>query len=78
MCAHKSEKIATVSNNSKNDIINTLNVKSDKVIVTYNILGDFKNPLYTNMIVNLFFSVGALHEDKQYDLMIKAFLKFKN
>lgn len=42
MCAHKSEKIATVSNNSKNDIINTLNVKSDKVIVTYNILGDFK------------------------------------
>lgn len=54
MCAHKSEKIATVSNNSKNDIINTLNVKSDKVIVTYNILGDFKNPLYTNMIRTFF------------------------
>lgn len=29
------------------------------------------------MIVELFFSVGALHEDKQYDLMITAFLKFK-
>lgn len=42
MCAYKLEKIATVFNNLKNDIINTFNVKSDKVIVTYNILGDFK------------------------------------
>lgn len=78
MCAHKSEKIATVSNNSKNDIINTLNVKSDKVIVTYNILGDFKkSSIHQYDCEPFFFSVGALHEDKQYDLMIKAFLKFK-
>lgn len=42
MCVYKLEKIVIVFNNLKNDIINIFNVKSDKVIVIYNILGDFK------------------------------------
>ncbi|EFC1528483.1 glycosyltransferase family 4 protein [Escherichia ruysiae] len=78
LSAYKAEKIVTVSNNSKNDIINTLNVNNDKVVVTYNILGDFKQPFMQHPDCGpFFFSVGALHEDKQYDLMITAFLKFK-
>lgn len=78
MCAHKSKKIATVSNNSKNNIINTLNVKSNKVIVTYNILSNFKkSSIHQYNCKPFFFSVSALHKNKQYNLIIKAFLKFK-
>lgn len=78
LSACKAEKIVTVSNNSKKDIIETLNVNSDKVIVTYNILGDSKKSLIQHPDSDpFFFSVGALQDDKQYDLMITAFLKFK-
>ncbi|MGG9011318.1 glycosyltransferase family 4 protein, partial [Escherichia coli] len=66
------------SNNSKNDIINTLNVKSDKVIVTYNILGDFKkSSIHQYDCEPFFFSVGALHGEKKGEGGREDFLGFK-
>lgn len=75
---HKSKKITTISNNSKNNIINTLNVKNNKIIITYNILNNFKkSSIHQYNYKPFFFSINTLHKNKQYNLIIKTFLKFK-
>ena len=79
--------ILTVSENSKNDIINTYGLDPNKVTVAYNGAGEFYHPLNTaerkeglGKINNgrpYFVYVGALHKRKNIERMLLAFKAFK-
>lgn len=85
--AHKAAHIITVSEFSKNDIIEKYAVSSDKISVVYNAAGSDFKPLnneeklavknqYTNGI-EYFVYVGSLHKRKNIERMIQAFDIFK-
>ena len=77
----------TVSENSKNDIINTYGVDSRKITVAYNGAGEFFNPLNkVDRKVGLekinsgrpyFVYVGAIHKRKNVERMLLAFKSLK-
>ena len=85
--AKKVTRIATVSNYSKNDIVEQYGVNSKKIDVVYNGSGDIFKPLskkdkeatkekYTNGI-DYFVFVGALNPRKNLSNIFKAFDIFK-
>lgn len=85
--ATKAQHILTVSEYSKQDIIKTYGIKTDKVTVAHNGVGDFFKPIstiekkgikskFTNGN-NYFIFVGALHPRKNVVNLFKAFNAFK-
>ena len=85
--AKKASHIITVSENSKNDIIQCYKVDDDKVTVAYNGAGDFYKPLgadqrdkgkkeINNGIPYLVY-VGSLHKRKNIERMLSAFKQLK-
>jgi glycosyltransferase involved in cell wall biosynthesis len=85
--AKKADKIITVSNFSKEGIINQYDIDKHKIVVAYNggnenfkpVSDDVKRSIkqqYTNG-VDYFVYVGALHERKNINRMFKAFKSFK-
>lgn len=86
--AEKASRIATVSEHSKQDIINQYNINSDKVDVVYNGANESYLPLNTsdqNIIRNkytngnkFFLFIGTIHPRKNLVNLMLAFDKFKN
>ena len=85
--ARKSNRIATVSNYSKNDIVNTYHISSDKIDVVYNGSNDKYVPIsivdkektkleYTNA-EDYFLYVGSLNPRKNIIGLLKSFDLFK-
>lgn len=85
--AKKADKIVTVSNFSKQDIIEQYNISSHKIVVAYNGGNEAFKPV-TNVKANLvkkqythgqdyFVYVGALHARKNIERLFKAFEMFK-
>ena len=85
--AQKAARIATVSEYSKSDIINTYHVNPSKIDVVYNGAGSIFNPLQSadqQQIRNkfsqgreYFFFIGSLHPRKNLVNLFKAFDLFK-
>jgi glycosyltransferase involved in cell wall biosynthesis len=85
--AHKADRIATVSEFSKNDIVKQYSIDPDKIDVVYN--GVNKNYIPVNKIIkkeiqekytegnDFFIYVGALIDRKNLDNLFKAFDQFK-
>lgn len=85
--AQKAERIVTVSNFSKNDIIDQYGISTEKIDVVYNGTNEFFSPLneeekgliksnYTEG-APYFVYVGSLHARKNIDRMLLAFDQFK-
>ncbi len=85
--AKKADRIVTVSQFSKKDIVKQYNISSDKIDVAYNGVGDFFSPVsefekdlvkskFTNGL-SYFIFVGALHPRKNVINLFKAFALFK-
>lgn len=85
--AKKATKIITVSEYSKQDIIDTYKVNPNKISVAYNGIGDFFYPIentkkeetrhkFTDS-ANYFLFVGALHPRKNITNLFKAFDLYK-
>jgi len=85
--AQKADRIATVSEFSKNDICNTFKIRCDKIDVVYNGANENFVPLnedekkqvkdkYTNGY-DYFVYVGALHPRKNIARLLQAFDEFK-
>lgn len=85
--AHKADKIITVSNFSKNDIIKTYHIDSNKIVVAHNggnegfvPLSDTKKEALKQVLTNgqdYFVYVGSLHRRKNIDRMTEGFKTFK-
>ena len=85
--AHKAKRICTVSNYSKQDIIETYGVNPNKVDVTYNGVAEIFKPLLPQeqKKVRVKFSqgkpyilfVGAIHKRKNLNRLIQAFVRLK-
>ena len=85
--AEKSERIATVSQYSKQDLINSYNVPEEKIDVVYNgVKSNFKplDPLVTKELTDkktqgnpYFFYIGSLHPRKNILNLLKGFDSFK-
>jgi glycosyltransferase involved in cell wall biosynthesis len=85
--AQKATRIATVSEYSKNDIINTYGISPEKIDVVYNGINSFFKPVNDlqkketrekfSANKNYFVCVGALHPRKNAVNLIKAFASFK-
>ena len=85
--AEKAKEIITVSNFSKEDIINKYNIDSKKIKVIYNGGNNIFKPLSKNdrhqFLVEhkqkpYFIYVGSLHKRKNIERMLKAFQLFNN
>ena len=85
--AQKANKVITVSNYSKNDIVNKYKVNSEKIKVIYNGGNDIFKPIkkekqrnFQNNNTNrpYFIYVGSLHKRKNIERMLKAFQAFNN
>ena len=85
--AQKANKVITVSNYSKNDIVNKYKVNSEKIKVIYNGGNDIFKPIKEDKIRNFqnnntnrpyFIYVGSLHKRKNIERMLKAFQAFNN
>ena len=83
--AQKANKVITVSNYSKNDIVNKYKVKSEKIKVIYNggnetfkPLSEEKTKIFQTNNSNrpYFIYVGSLHKRKNIERMLKAFQAF--
>jgi len=85
--AQKAIRIGTVSNYSKNDIVNSYNIKKDKIDVLYNGANCYYKPIsenekrkikrnFTNGY-NYFVFVGNLHPRKNVTRLLQAFDLFK-
>ena len=83
----KANKVITVSNYSKNDIVNKYKVNSEKIKVIYNGGNDIFKPIKEEKIRNFqnnntnrpyFIYVGSLHKRKNIERMLKAFQAFNN
>lgn len=85
--AEKATRIATVSNNSKQDIVDTYQISPDKIDVSYNGVSDVFKPIsktdkeqvrkeFTNENPYLLF-VGAIHKRKNLSRLLKAFERLK-
>lgn len=85
--AQDSNRIATVSNYSKTDIVNTYNINKDKIDVVYNGYNTKFKPLDSNQKkstkekytegANYFLFIGTLHPRKNLSNLFIAFNKFK-
>lgn len=85
--AKKAKRIATVSEYSKNDIIENYAIKPEKIDVVYNGVNDLFKPLEEDEILRVkekysqgkdyFYFVGALHPRKNICRMLQAFDEFK-
>jgi len=85
--ANSADKIATVSNYSKQDIVNTYKINSDKIDVLYNAASPIFRPVSNEKIKEIrnnytadspyFVFVGALHPRKNIINLFKAFDEFK-
>lgn len=85
--AKKASKIITVSEYSKQDIVNTYKVNPNKISVAYNGIGDFFNPIENSKKEDVrrkftsnkeyFLFVGALHPRKNITNLFKAFDLYK-
>ena len=83
--AQKANKIITVSNYSKNDIVNKYKVNSEKIKVIYNggneifkPLSEEKKKFQTNNSNLFYLYVGSLHKRKNIERMLKAFQAFNH
>ena len=84
--AHKAEKIITVSNFSKKDIVENYGISPKKINVIFNGANDAFRPLNSiqkkvfveknNNNRPFFIYVGSLHKRKNIERMLKAFKKF--
>ena len=85
--AHKAGRIATVSEHSKQDIVNTYKINPDKIDVVYNGAGESFRPVkeeekkeikkqFSNG-ENYFLFVGALHPRKNIARLLQAYDEFK-
>lgn len=83
--SQKANKVITVSNYSKNDIINKYKVNSEKIKVIYNGGNEIFKPLSEEKIKKFqtnnsnrpyFIYVGSLHKRKNIERMLKAFQEF--
>lgn len=85
--AQKATKLLTVSNYSKDDIVQTYNIAPSKITVAWNGVSDIFKPIseeekqqtkirYTES-ENYFLFVGALHERKNLKTLLKAFQQYK-
>ena len=85
--AHKADRVATVSQYSKDDIHNLYGVSNDKIDLVYNGCGDFFFPLIAEEIKTVrkeisegkpyFIFVGALNPRKNITGMLAAFAKYR-
>lgn len=86
--AEKASRICTVSEYSKQDIINTYGIEAHKIDVSYNGVSDVFKPIseierkqvrteFTNEKPYLLF-VGAIHKRKNLTRLLKAFERLKN
>ncbi len=86
--AHKANRIATVSEYSKTDIVDTYGISPNKVDVVYNGCGDFFFPLtepdqdaVRNEITggaSYFIFVGALNPRKNITGMLESYSRYRN
>jgi len=85
--AKKAARLATVSNYSKQDIVNTYHIQEEKIDVVYNGVNSFFKPLKAEEQArtkaaltggkDYFLFVGALHPRKNLVRLMKAFDLFK-
>lgn len=85
--AKKGTRIATVSEYSKMDLVNTYGVEEEKIDVVYNGANEFFEPITENRILqtrqiyskgcDYFLFVGSLHPRKNLSNLFKAFDQFK-
>jgi len=86
--AKKAAKIVTVSEYSKQDIVNSFGIEEDKITVAHNGIGDFFNPINQELKEatrgkftdgkDYFLFVSALHPRKNIINLFKSFDVFKN
>ena len=86
--AHKAEKIITVSNFSKRDIVENYGISPKKIKVIFNGANDTFRPLNTNqkkVFIKennnnrpFFIYVGSLHKRKNIERMLRGFKKFNS
>tara|TARA_Y100000739_G_C20529538_1_gene428201 strand:- start:202 stop:1107 length:906 start_codon:yes stop_codon:yes gene_type:complete len=82
--AEKSKRVATVSEYSKKDIVNTYDIKAEKIDVVFNGVKDSFHPASPEKIKELtnnqeyFFYIGSLHPRKNIINLLKGFNQFKN
>ncbi len=86
--AHKAERIATVSEYSKNDIATTYNISPSKIDVVYNGCNEQYQPISETLKqqtkqtysqgCDYFLFVGSLHPRKNISRLFEAFDKFKD
>lgn len=84
--ASKADKILTVSNYSKQDIVNTYGIESDKIHVVHNGASDEFKPIDTQAKIDVqtkysngkpyFLFVGSLHPRKNLKRLIQAYQEF--
>lgn len=85
--AKKAEKIITVSNYSKEDIVKTYQIPPSKITVAWNGASDVFKPLASDQKQQIrstisdghpyFLFVGAIHPRKNVKRLIEAFIQFK-
>lgn len=81
--AEKSKRVATVSEYSKKDIVETYNIPSEKIDVVFNGVKEYFHPASNDKIQQLtqgieyFFYIGSLHPRKNIINLLKGFEKFK-
>ncbi len=82
--AEKSTRVATVSEYSKEDIVNTYHINPKKIDVVFNGVKDSFHPASPRKIKALtknqeyFFYIGSLHPRKNIINLLKGFNQFKN
>lgn len=76
--AKKAARIATVSEYSKKDLVNTYSCEPSKIDVVYNGISDVFKQDSNSQKENYFLYVGSLHPRKNLELLIKAFARLKS
>jgi len=82
--AEKSNRVATVSEYSKRDIVDTYGINPKKIDVVFNGVKDIFHPADPEKIKaltknkNYFFYIGSLHPRKNIINLLKGFNQFKN
>ena len=82
--AEKSKRVATVSEYSKKDIVDTYGIDPEKIDVVFNGVKDIFHPAGPEKIkaltknIKYFFYIGSLHPRKNIINLLKGFNQFKN
>ncbi len=82
--AEKSKRVATVSEYSKKDIVETYGIDPEKIDVVFNGVKDIFHPAGPEKIkaltknIKYFFYIGSLHPRKNIINLLKGFNQFKN